>query len=199
MYVCCPSRLKKTLFAIEANRCRFWQRSEEAKRSVRRTKILSSYYILPYLNFLEAKNKEGFFSFLLKKDDGNIIILIYHDIKELLLQFSNNEQSPGAHISNKKWVNDIAEATGNIKFARISTHTPAIYIRGYENIKVCRYPGANISNKKWINDIADATGNLKFARISVHTPAIYIIGYKDIKVCQCPGAYISNKKWGTTL
>ena len=153
MYVCCPSRLKKTLFAIEANRCRFWQRSEEAKRSVRRTKILSSYYILPYLNFLEAKNKEGFFSFLLKKDDGNIIILIYHDIKELLLQFSNNEQSPGAHISNKKWVNDIAEATGNIKFARISTRTPAIYIRGYENIKVCRYPGANNSSIKWINDI----------------------------------------------
>ena len=38
---------------------------------------------------------------------------------------------PGAHISNKKWVNDIAEATGNIKFARISAYTTAIYIKGY--------------------------------------------------------------------
>jgi hypothetical protein len=42
---------------------------------------------------------------------------------------------PGVHISNKKWVNDIAEATGNIKFARISAHTPAIYIKGYKKYK----------------------------------------------------------------
>jgi hypothetical protein len=58
-----------------------------AKRSVRRKEKKS--FLLTYfpisISFLEAKNKEGFFSFLLKKDDGNIIILIYHDIKELLL------------------------------------------------------------------------------------------------------------------
>ena len=96
------------------------------KRSVRRTKILSS-SLSQFLSW-KLKIRRALFQFSTKKDDGNIIILIYHDIKELLLQFSNNEQSPGAHISNKKWVNDIAEATGNIKFARISAHTPAIQI-----------------------------------------------------------------------
>ena len=190
MYVCCPSRLKKTLFAIEANRCSFWQRSEEAKRSVRRTKILSS-SLSQFLSW-KLKIRRALFQFSTKKDDGNIIILIYHDIKELLLQFSNNEQSPGAHISNKKWVNDIAEATGNIKFARISAHTPSIQI-----LKDTKHKGMPVSRGTYFKQ---KVGKRHFGSnreykvcqfLNSYTCNLYIRGYRNRKVSQYldPGAH----------